>query len=48
MFLPIIKSFVHVLLLWCSALAAETAPILGEPGNADVDYLKIWLRMLLL
>lgn len=27
-----------------SVLASETVPMLGEPGNADVDYLKIWLR----
>lgn len=29
-----------------SILASEAVPILGEPGNADVDYLKVWLRML--
>ncbi|XP_065917029.1 coiled-coil and C2 domain-containing protein 2A-like isoform X2 [Dysidea avara] len=27
-----------------SIAAPEAQPILGEPGNADTDYLKVWLR----
>ena len=37
------SSFLYLFVF--SVLASETVPVLGEPGNADVDYLKIWLRM---
>ena len=32
------------IIVYLSVPALEAQPLLGEPGNADTDYLKVWLR----